>query len=341
MRTQAEILKERARQKRLASTSTRNDIPQRQRPKKPEFKNENEEMQWIQNEDNKDTLHAVKEYSKLLKQHGIKTKKEKKPMTKTELIKSIPHDTYNEKHVHKIVELIRDGTITDIEQFPTPSKTGKKVSLEFIKKKQPEPESESDESESDVEEPPVPPVKKGFEGTFTKFGNLDSFSKDMLVKVLERRTKIDPKVRASIRNAIKNNKCQSPEQFDNYKLKEKKAPPPKAPKKEKPTEPYYGLPPVPPKKHQASMLESAKAKKINYWGLKQADPKVIESVNEKPKEKKGEVMVKMAGLKGQLTRLKKEYEQAKTTDEKQAKMAEHDSKRQELLILNEKYQKMT
>jgi hypothetical protein len=269
----------------------------------------------------------------------------KKQMTKTELIKAIPHDTYNEKHVHKIVELIRDGTITDIEQFPKPSKTGKKVSLEFTQKKkqkvEPEPESESDESESDEEAPPPPPVKKGFNPSFTKFGNLDNFSKDMLVKVLERRTKIDPKVRASIRNAIKNNKCKSPEQFDNYKLKEKKAPPPKPPKKVKPTEAYYGLPPVPPKKHQASMLESAKAKKINYWGLKKADPKVIESVNEKPKEKKGEVMVKMAGLKGQLTRLKREYDQAKTGDDKQAKMTEFESKRQELLQLNEKYQKMT
>ena len=260
---------------------------------------------------------------------------------KTQLIKAIPHDTYNEKHVHKIVQLIRDGVITDIEQFPAPSKTGEKVSINFTNKEKCKNKIKVDsESESDEEQPP-PPVKKGFEGTFTKFGNLDNFSKDMLVKVLERRTKIDPKVRASIRNAIKNNKCQSPEQFDNYKLKEKKAPPPKPPKKEKPTEPYYGLPPVPPKKHQASMLESAKANKINYWGLKKADPKIIESVNEKPKEKKGEVMIKMASLKGQMTRLKREYEQAKTGDEKQSKMTEYESKRQELLVLNDKYQKMT
>ena len=217
MRTQEEILKHRAKMKRGAKFFTRDDIPQRHRPKKPEFKNENDEMQWIQNEDNKDTIHALNWYTERTKH--LKT--EKKPLTKTELIKSIPHDTYNEKHVHKIVELIRNGTITDIEQFPNPSKTGKKVSLDFVSKKKQkvEPESESDKSESDEEQPPVPPVKKGFEGTFTKFGNLDSFSKDMLVKVLERRTKIDPKVRASIRNAIKNNKCQSPEQFDNYKPK--------------------------------------------------------------------------------------------------------------------------
>lgn len=262
---------------------------------------------------------------------------------KNDLIRSIPDDTYNNLEIKIILYAIKDGLITKKESFPKPKGTGEKVSLEFTQKKKQkvEPESESDESESDKEAPPPPPVKKGFNPTFTKFGNLDNFSKDMLVKILERRTKIDPKVRASIRNAIKNNKCQSPEQFDNYKLKEKKAPPPKPPKKEKPTEPYYGLPPVPPKKHQASMLESAKAKKINYWGLKKADPKVIESVNEKPKEKKGEVMVKMAGLKGQMTRLKKEYEQAKTADEKQSKMTDYESKRQELLQLNEKYQKMT
>ena len=210
----------------------------------------------------------------------------------------------------------------------------------LIKKKQPDPESESDESSSDEEQPPAPPVKKGFTPEFTKFGNLTAGSKDTLVKLLERRTKIDPKVRASIRNAIKNNKCQSPEQFDNYQPKEKKIPVVKV-KKVKATEPFYGIPPVPTGKHQASMLESAKANKINYWGLKKADAKVIESVSEKPKEKKEDLMIKMAGLRGTLSRIKKEIEQAKTANEKQAKMTEFESKRQEILAINEQYQKMT
>ena len=263
---------------------------------------------------------------------------------KNKLIKSIPDDTYTEIDIEILVHAIKKGYVTKKANFPEQVRDGNKVSLEFTKKKkqkvEPEPEPESDESSSDEEAPPPPPVKKGFTPEFTKFGNLTAGSKDTLVKLLERRTKIDPKVRSSIRNAIKNNKCQSPEQFDNYKLKEKKIPVVKV-KKVKATEPFYGIPPVPTGKHQASMLESAKANKINYWGLKKADAKVIESVSEKPKEKKEDLMIKMAGLRGTLSRIKKEIEQAKTANEKQAKMTEFESKRQEILAINEQYQKMT
>ncbi len=139
---------------------------------------------------------------------------------KNDLIRSIPDDTYNDYEIKIILYAIKEGLINKKESFPEPKGTGEKVSLEFTQKKKQkvEPESESDESESDVEQPP-PPVKKGFTPEFTKFGNLTAGSKDTLVRLLERRTKIDPEVRASIRNAIKNNKCQSPEQFDNYKPK--------------------------------------------------------------------------------------------------------------------------
>jgi hypothetical protein len=66
---------------------------------------------------------------------------------KTDLIRKIPDNTYTKTAIMKIVKLIRDGTITDEEQFPVPSKVGEKVNPEFTFKntKAPEPESESDE----------------------------------------------------------------------------------------------------------------------------------------------------------------------------------------------------
>ena len=263
---------------------------------------------------------------------------------KNDLIRSIPDDTYSDYEIQIILYAIKDGLINKKESFPKPKGTGEKVSLEFTQKKkqkvEPEPESES-ESESDEEAPPPPPVKKGFTPEFTKFGNLTAGSKDILVKLLERRTKIDPKVRASIRNAIKNNKCQSPEQFDNYQPKAKKEAPPKKVKAPKPTDPFFGVPPVPKGKHQASMSEAAKAKKILFWGVKKADSKIIDSMVEKPKEKKGDLQIKIAGLRGALSRLKREYDQAKTADEKKTKMAEFEAKRQEILEINDRLQKLT
>jgi len=256
---------------------------------------------------------------------------------KNDLIKSIPDDTYSKKDLILIVKFIKDNAIQSLSHIPERIYGGEPSSLEInTKKKQSEPESESDESSSDEEAPPPPPVKKGFTPEFTKFGNLTAGSKDTLVKLLERRTKIDPKVRASIRNAIKNNKCQSPEQFDNYQPKVKKEPPPKKVKAPKPTDPFFGVPPVPKGKHQASMSEAAKAKKILYWGVKKADSKIIDSMVEKPKEKKGDLQIKIAGLRGALSRLKREYDQAKTAEEKKTKMTEFEAKRQEILEINER-----
>jgi hypothetical protein len=219
MRTQAEILERRAKMKVGRKLFNRNDIPQRHRPKKPDFKNGNDEMQWIQNELNdtgKTFIISVKHWGEENRKKGnVLTKKQK-----TDLIKSIPDNFWSEKDLIFLVNAIRDDGIKHLDVMPDYLYGGQPSSLEIkTKKKQPEPESESDESESDEEVPPPTPVKKGFTPTFTKFGNLDNFSKESLVRLLERRTKIDPKVRASIRNTIKNNKCQCPEQFDNYKLK--------------------------------------------------------------------------------------------------------------------------
>ena len=250
---------------------------------------------------------------------------------KTDLIRKIPDNTYTKTAIMKIVKLIRDGTITDEEQFPLPSKVGEKVNPEFTFKntKAPEPESESDEEEM-----------PDFNPEFTKFGNLTSLSKDKLNIILNKTDDIDFKVRAMIRNAIKNNKCNSPHQFNTYKPKEKKLPLPKPPKKVKPTEPFFGIPPVPKGKHQASMMEAAKAKQIKYWGVKKADSKVIESMDEKPKEKKSDLQIKMAGLRGKLSRIRREIDASKTSDEKQAKTQEFMTVRDEIVSISDKLSKM-
>lgn len=242
---------------------------------------------------------------------------------KGSLIRKIPHDTYNEKDIHKIVKLIRNGTITDEAQFPLPSKTGEKKGIQLVEKEKPE-------SESDEEQIPE------FKPEFTKFGNLTALSKDKLNTILSNTDGIDFKVRASIRNAIKNNKCKSVKEFEMFKPKEKKAPPPKPVKKVKPSDPYYGIPPVPKGKHQASMLEASKAKQIKYWGVKKVDSKILDSMVEKPKEKKIDLQIKLSGLKGKLTRLKREFDKAETLADKQAKGEEFKACRAEAEALTKR-----
>ena len=305
-----------------------------QKGKVPSFKDDNERSMWIQKQDElngdyqrewlKKQLNTPPSINKVKDIHG--------GSLKTDLIRKIPNNTYTKTAIMKIVKLIRDGTITDEEQFPLPSKVGEKVNPEFTFKntKAPEPESESDEEEMPE-----------FNPEFTKFGNLTSLSKDKLNTILNKTDGIDFKVRAMIRNAIKNNKCDSPHQFNTYKPKEKKLPPPKPPKKVKPTEPFFGIPPVPKGKHQASMMEAAKAKQIKYWGVKKVDSKVIESMDEKPKEKKSDLQIKMAGLRGKLSRLRREIDASKTSDEKQAKTQEFMTVRDEIVSISDKLSKMT
>jgi hypothetical protein len=88
--------------------------------------------------------------------------KAKKPVSKAQiskLIKQIPDDTYSSNKMLKIINLIKDGTITSSQQFPDPSeKNTVKVSdvVEFrSKKKKPE-----ELKENVIEEKPINVVKK-------------------------------------------------------------------------------------------------------------------------------------------------------------------------------------
>lgn len=109
-------------------------------------------------------------------------------------------------------------------------------------------------------------------------------------------------------------------------------------KKEIPLKPYYGIEEVPKGYRQASMIEAIENKKVNYWGLKKIDNKVLE-INKKEKVNVNELMVKMAGLRGRLLNLQKQHAVAKTNDEKDKIKTEYDMKKAELAKLNEKYLK--
>jgi len=107
-------------------------------------------------------------------------------------------------------------------------------------------------------------------------------------------------------------------------------------KEAKPLKIYYKLPPVPKGYRQATMQEAVQAKKVNYWGISKVDNKLLEG---KEKVDKGALMVKIAGLRGKLNRLKREIDASKTNDEKTKLMSEFEPAKQELLKLNEKLQK--
>lgn len=58
-----------------------------------------------------------------------------KALTKSEknkLILQIPNDTYTDKQIKIIVKYIKEGTLTNIDDFPTPTKSGVKVALSDV-----------------------------------------------------------------------------------------------------------------------------------------------------------------------------------------------------------------
>jgi hypothetical protein len=96
----------------------------------------------------------------------------------------------------------------------------------------------------------------------------------------------------------------------------------------------------PPKGHKiGSMKECLEKKQVRYYGIKKIDSRLVDSVNDN-KASKLEIISKMASLRGRLDRLKKDVETTKNTNDKKKMIEDYQMYRKEILMLNEKLQKM-
>jgi hypothetical protein len=113
-------------------------------------------------------------------------------------------------------------------------------------------------------------------------------------------------------------------------------------KKEKSAKLYYGIGEVPKGYRQASMEEAMRNGKINYWGLKKVDNKVLSITKEEPTQKRlTDLMIKMAGLKGKMTKTQREleYNKSKNLATKELMTTLEETKK-ELIRLNTMYQEL-
>jgi hypothetical protein len=112
------------------------------------------------------------------------------------------------------------------------------------------------------------------------------------------------------------------------------------PKKEPKLTVFCGITQPVPKGHRlGSMKECLDSKQVRYYGLKKIDNKLLDTINVK-KETKSELMIKIAGLMGKLTKLKRDLEASKKTEEKKKIIEEHEKVRKEVLFLNDKMKKL-
>lgn len=112
------------------------------------------------------------------------------------------------------------------------------------------------------------------------------------------------------------------------------------PKRERKLKVFCGATQPVPKGHRiGSMKECLENKQVRYYGLKKIDSKLVESLNNK-KTKKDELLSEILTMKGKLERIKKNIEISKTASEKKKLIDDFQTIRKNLLLLNEKLQKM-
>lgn len=97
--------------------------------------------------------------------------------------------------------------------------------------------------------------------------------------------------------------------------------------------------PIPKGYKLGSMKECLEQKQVRYYGLKKIDNKLVESMNNN-KSTKLELISKMSSLRGKIDRLKKEIDASKNTNEKKKLIDDFQTARKEILMLNEKLQKL-
>ncbi|AYV80216.1 MAG: hypothetical protein Gaeavirus17_2 [Gaeavirus sp.] len=125
--------------------------------------------------------------------------------------------------------------------------------------------------------------------------------------------------------------------------KSKKTSKPKAapkPKRVPKLKPYCGIAnPIPKGFRIGSMKECLDAKKVSYYGVKKIDSRLIDSINKKL-ETRIDLQVKVSGLVGKLSNLKRKIESSKDTAERKTMITEFETTRKSVLELNERIQKL-
>ena len=105
-------------------------------------------------------------------------------------------------------------------------------------------------------------------------------------------------------------------------------------KPEKPKKIYCGIEdPIPKNSRRGSMKECLDANKVNYFGIKTIDTRLLESIK-KNKELEFTTVVKMAGLRGLMAKTRRELDKATNKTEKKKLSEVLDKSNKELLILN-------
>lgn len=105
---------------------------------------------------------------------------------------------------------------------------------------------------------------------------------------------------------------------------------------------YFGIDEVPKGYRRASMEEAMKKKKINYWGLKKVDNKILMITDEVPdKNKLNTLMLSLAKNKGIFDKLKKEFDQQTALKKDTTKIKEQLEEAKQILIkTNNEYQEL-
>jgi len=92
----------------------------------------------------------------------------------------------------------------------------------------------------------------------------------------------------------------------------------------KPLKIYCGIDKVPKGFKLGSMQECFNLGKINYWGLKKVDNKILTSANPKPKVDLSALRIEMAGLRGSLNKNKRLFNLSEFPEEKKKYKDEYD-----------------
>jgi autonomous glycyl radical cofactor GrcA len=124
---------------------------------------------------------------------------------------------------------------------------------------------------------------------------------------------------------------------------EQKALADKLKKKESKLKPYYGIDEIPKGYRRATMVEAKQKGKINYWGVKKVDNKILTVTEEtdpkKLKEKISRLTIKVSGFIGKITRLKKELNIAKNNKDSsliKSLLNQIDAAKTEILTISDK-----
>lgn len=105
---------------------------------------------------------------------------------------------------------------------------------------------------------------------------------------------------------------------------------------------YYGIDEIPKGYRRASMEEAMKKKKINYWGLKKVDNKILMITDEVPDKKKlSDLLLILAKNKGIFDKLKKEYNQQTALNKNTSEIKQQlEDAKKTLIKSNNEYQEL-